>query len=84
MTLNLESEGEATRALVAAERLGVTPRLAVRVNPEIELRGSGMRMGRQGIALRGGCRPGRGVGEAGHRGGRRLAGVPHICRFAGA
>jgi len=45
VTLNLESEGEANRALLAAERLGVTPRLAVRVNPEIELRGSGMRMG---------------------------------------
>jgi diaminopimelate decarboxylase len=45
VTLNLESEGEATRALAAGERLGVTPRLAVRVNPEIELRGSGMRMG---------------------------------------
>jgi diaminopimelate decarboxylase len=44
-TLNLESEGEANRALIAAERLGVTPRLAIRVNPEIELRGSGMRMG---------------------------------------
>jgi diaminopimelate decarboxylase len=45
VALNLESEGEANRALLAAERLGVTPRLAVRVNPEIELRGSGMRMG---------------------------------------
>jgi diaminopimelate decarboxylase len=45
VTLNLESEGEAGRALAVAERLGVTPRLAVRVNPEIELRGSGMRMG---------------------------------------
>lgn len=45
VTLNLESEGEAERALLAAERLGVAPRLAVRVNPEIELRGSGMRMG---------------------------------------
>ncbi|MEG3150387.1 pyridoxal-dependent decarboxylase, exosortase A system-associated [Sphingomonas sp. ZT3P38] len=45
VTLNLESEGEADRALAVAERLGVTPRLAVRVNPEIELRGSGMRMG---------------------------------------
>lgn len=44
-TLNLESEGEADRALAAADRLGVTPRLAVRVNPAIELRGSGMRMG---------------------------------------
>ena len=45
VTINLESEGEAVRALRAAGRLGVTPGLAVRVNPEIELRGSGMRMG---------------------------------------
>ena len=45
VTLNLESEGEADRALAIADRQGVTPRLAVRVNPDIELRGSGMRMG---------------------------------------
>ncbi|RYD50250.1 MAG: pyridoxal-dependent decarboxylase, exosortase A system-associated [Sphingomonadales bacterium] len=45
VTLHLESEGEAERALAAAERLGVTPRLAVRVNPDYELRGSGMKMG---------------------------------------
>ena len=44
-TLNLESEGEADRALAAAAQLGVRPRLAVRVNPDVELRGSGMRMG---------------------------------------
>jgi diaminopimelate decarboxylase len=44
-TLNLESEGEANRALAIAERLGATPRLAVRVNPDLELRGSGMKMG---------------------------------------
>ena len=44
-TLNLESEGEAIRALAQADRLGVSPRLAIRVNPDIELRGSGMRMG---------------------------------------
>jgi diaminopimelate decarboxylase len=44
-TINLESEGEAARALAIGERLGVTPRLAVRVNPDLELRGSGMRMG---------------------------------------
>jgi diaminopimelate decarboxylase len=50
VTLNLESEGEAERALAAAGRLGVTPRLAVRVNPDFEIRGSGMRMG-------GGARP---------------------------
>ncbi|WP_375403643.1 pyridoxal-dependent decarboxylase, exosortase A system-associated [uncultured Sphingomonas sp.] len=44
-TINLESEGEATRALAIADRIGSMPRLAVRVNPDIELRGSGMRMG---------------------------------------
>ena len=44
-TLNLESEGEADRALAIADRLGVRPRLAVRVNPDVELRGSGMKMG---------------------------------------
>ncbi len=44
-TINLESEREADRALSAAEALGLTPRLAVRVNPDFELRGSGMRMG---------------------------------------
>jgi diaminopimelate decarboxylase len=45
VTINLESEGEGTRALAIADRLGIRPRLAVRVNPEFELRGSGMRMG---------------------------------------
>lgn len=45
VTINLESEGEAARALAIAERLGVPPRLAVRVNPDFELRGSGMKMG---------------------------------------
>jgi len=44
-TINLESEGEARRALDAAGRLGIVPRLAVRVNPDVELKGSGMKMG---------------------------------------
>lgn len=44
-TLNIESEAEAARALAIGDRTGVTPRLAVRVNPDFELRGSGMRMG---------------------------------------
>ncbi len=44
-TINLESEGEAGRALAIADRLGQRPRLAVRVNPDFELKGSGMRMG---------------------------------------
>jgi diaminopimelate decarboxylase len=45
VTVNLESEGEARRALAIAERIDVTPRLAIRVNPDFELRGSGMKMG---------------------------------------
>ncbi len=45
VTLNLESESEADRALAIAHRLGVTPRLAIRVNPDFDLRGSGMKMG---------------------------------------
>lgn len=45
IAINIESEGEAHRTFALGERLGVTPRLAVRVNPEVELRGSGMRMG---------------------------------------
>jgi diaminopimelate decarboxylase len=44
-TINLESEREADRALSIGEALGLRPRLAVRVNPDFELRGSGMRMG---------------------------------------
>ncbi|MBX9796329.1 pyridoxal-dependent decarboxylase, exosortase A system-associated [Sphingomonas sp.] len=44
-TINLESAGEAARALAAAEQLGIAPKLAIRVNPDFELRGSGMRMG---------------------------------------
>lgn len=45
VTLNLESEGEANRALATASRLGITPKLAVRVNPDFSLKGSGMKMG---------------------------------------
>lgn len=45
VTLNLESEGEGRRALAIADRIGKRPRLAVRVNPDFDLKGSGMRMG---------------------------------------
>ena len=45
ITINLESETEASRALAVAKRLGFTPRLAVRVNPPFGLKGSGMKMG---------------------------------------
>jgi diaminopimelate decarboxylase len=45
VTLNLESEGEADRALAMGRAQGRTPRLAIRVNPDFEIKGSGMRMG---------------------------------------
>jgi len=45
VTLNLESEGEAARALAIAARIRVQPKLAVRVNPDFDLKGSGMKMG---------------------------------------
>ena len=45
ITINLESDGEASRALAIADRLGITPKLAVRVNPDFSLKGSGMKMG---------------------------------------
>jgi diaminopimelate decarboxylase len=45
LTINLESEGEAERALAIADRLGTRPKLAVRVNPPFALKGAGMKMG---------------------------------------
>ena len=84
VTINLESEGEADRALAIGERLGVTPRLAVRVNPEIELRGSGMRMGGRASPVRRRCRSRAGAGNAADRGRSRLARLSHLRRIAGA
>ncbi len=43
--LNIESGAELDRALAIADRLGRTPRLAIRVNPDFDLKGSGMKMG---------------------------------------
>jgi diaminopimelate decarboxylase len=45
ITIELESETEARRVVAAGERLGVRPRVAVRVNPDFAIKGSGMRMG---------------------------------------
>jgi diaminopimelate decarboxylase len=45
VTLNCESEGEAERALAIGAARSVRPKLAVRVNPDFEIKGSGMRMG---------------------------------------
>lgn len=45
ITVELESETEARRVVRAGERLGIRPRVAVRVNPDFAVKGSGMRMG---------------------------------------
>lgn len=45
VTLNCESRGEAMRAIDIGQRLGTAPRIAIRVNPDFELKGSGMKMG---------------------------------------
>jgi diaminopimelate decarboxylase len=43
--IELESESEADRALRAGESVGVRPQVAIRVNPDFRVQGSGMRMG---------------------------------------
>ncbi|MEV4201041.1 pyridoxal-dependent decarboxylase, exosortase A system-associated [Micromonospora globbae] len=45
VTIELESETEAARVVATGERLGIRPRVAVRVNPDFAIKGSGMRMG---------------------------------------
>ena len=45
VTINLESEGEAERALAICGREKLTAKLAVRVNPPFGLKGSGQKMG---------------------------------------
>jgi len=43
--LNVESPRELQIAMECGKKMGVRPRIAVRVNPDFEVRGSGMRMG---------------------------------------
>jgi diaminopimelate decarboxylase len=43
--IELESTTEAGRVLAAGEELGLRPRVAIRVNPDFSVKGSGMRMG---------------------------------------
>lgn len=45
ITIELESAGEARRVRDVADALGIRPRVAVRVNPDFEVKSSGMRMG---------------------------------------
>ena len=43
--VEVESAGELTRVKAIAETLGTAPRIALRINPDFHLKGSGMRMG---------------------------------------
>jgi diaminopimelate decarboxylase len=45
VTIELESETEAERVRRIGDDLGLRPRVAIRVNPDFEVKGSGMRMG---------------------------------------
>jgi diaminopimelate decarboxylase len=45
VTIEMESETEAERVAMIGERLGIRPRVAVRVNPDFQVKGSGMRLG---------------------------------------
>lgn len=45
ITIELESETEAERVIAIGDRLGVRPRVAIRVNPDFQVKGSGMRLG---------------------------------------
>jgi diaminopimelate decarboxylase len=44
-TISVESEGEAGRAILAGEKLGIQPRLAVRVNPPFAIENGKVTMG---------------------------------------
>lgn len=43
--IEIESETELKRVIVAGDEFGVTPTIAIRVNPDFAIKGSGMRMG---------------------------------------
>jgi diaminopimelate decarboxylase len=45
ITVHVESAGELGRLVLLGEKLGIRPRAALRINPDFELKGSGMRMG---------------------------------------
>ncbi|MDM4718585.1 pyridoxal-dependent decarboxylase, exosortase A system-associated [Micromonospora sp. WMMA1363] len=45
VTIEMESENEADRVAALGRRLGLRPRVAVRVNPDFAVKGSGMRLG---------------------------------------
>ena len=57
-TISVESEGEAGRAIHAGERVGIQPKLAVRVNPPFSIDGGRLTLGAQAEPVRSRCRAG--------------------------
>jgi diaminopimelate decarboxylase len=45
VTIEMESATEARRVIETGHRVGIRPQVAVRVNPDFQVKGSGMRMG---------------------------------------
>lgn len=45
VTIEMESQTEAGRIIEAGNRLGIRPKVALRVNPDFQVKGSGMKMG---------------------------------------
>lgn len=45
VTIEIESPTEAARVVEVGSRLGIRPRVALRINPDFQIKGSGMRMG---------------------------------------
>ncbi|WP_404530898.1 type III PLP-dependent enzyme domain-containing protein [Bradyrhizobium japonicum] len=78
--IEIESATEVARVIKAGERLGVRPRIAVRVNPDFEVKGSGMRMGGGSTAVRHRCRKGAISARRPRGSGRRVSGIPCLRR----
>jgi diaminopimelate decarboxylase len=45
VTIEMESATEARRLIEIGKRMGIRPQVAIRINPDFEIKGSGMRMG---------------------------------------
>ena len=81
-TISVESEGEARRAILAGEKLGIRPKLAVRVNPPFAIENGRDHDGRPAEPVRGRRRARAGAGPGPDRGRRRLARPAHVRRRA--
>ncbi len=51
VTINVESSGELTRIIELAEQLQKRPKIALRINPDFELKSAGMKMGGRSSAF---------------------------------